>query len=331
MQLVSTATPPVLALLFISQLLLPEVATADVDLTINELAEDVLKRALKKIPDGASVTTSFAEDNIEEYVDISALPVLQEGDYDDNRLSGILSHNASDFKSIDGKLRTKVSWTVSSCICLNDDCKKTASIDMRGVRQIDVAINSARGDSPIIFHDMNGDAGGDDDRLPCLAVYKSPLLNEDEVDFKGCNLVKWYSPPDISIEDNSLHSPRFLVEDCDDGRVDNLRLHEKNEYGGRYLSEEHMCLGRPLTGMEVLPNNAEDIEGNKTEIPYLTLGNIIDRLFLSDFSLPEIPPEIPPIFEDLFEDLFEGLAKLAKGTLSFIAREVRVINDVWSI
>ena len=227
----------------------------EVDLTIDDIARETLNRAVEKIPDGSAVITASAEDKLVYYRDISALPALQK---DGNRLSGILQHGAFDYRSVDGNLRTKVSYAVSSCICLDWYCENTASIDIRGVEQIDNG--ELRGASPIIFHNKTTSSQADDNyaHLPCLAAYKSPVLNEEEIFFDGCDFV------------SSPSAPPFFVENCLDGRVDNLQLLD--------VQDNDELIGRPLTGWEVLPDNTEDIE----DLPYLTLGTFIDS-----FDVPE--------------------------------------------
>mmetsp|Transcript_13285 Transcript_13285/g.20177 ORF Transcript_13285/g.20177 Transcript_13285/m.20177 type:complete len:299 (+) Transcript_13285:158-1054(+) len=283
MQLLSTSTALTIPLLF-HQI---QTTTATVDMTIDAIASDVLYRALERIPDGAAVTTAVAEKSIDKYVDISALPVFQDFDLNDTRLSGILAFNASIFDSVDGNLRTKVSWTVSSCICVDINCDNTSSIDIRGGLNLDAA--GARGYSPILFHDIRSDDMHHN--LPCLAVYHSPLTNKDEVAIgNNCSFVDGYLP-------HSLISHRFEVKNCLNGPVDNMRLYEKSRIDGGYFSDPgnygmagYKYFGRPLTGTEITPSNT-------LVDTYDTIGDLIDDIPFTKITIPVVNIDITDILK----------------------------------
>eukprot|EP00814_Leptocylindrus_danicus_P017156 CAMPEP_0116048354 /NCGR_PEP_ID=MMETSP0321-20121206/29503_1 /TAXON_ID=163516 /ORGANISM="Leptocylindrus danicus var. danicus, Strain B650" /LENGTH=344 /DNA_ID=CAMNT_0003530541 /DNA_START=272 /DNA_END=1306 /DNA_ORIENTATION=+ len=91
---------------------------------------------------------------------------------------------------------------------------------------------------------------------------------------------------------DSLKDPRFLVENCLDGRVDNLRLYEKSQIdGGNYGMTVDKYFGRPLTGMEVTPSNS-------ITDPYHSFGDILDNITFPEIVIPIINVDVGNILKN---------------------------------
>eukprot|EP00978_Attheya_sp_CCMP212_P039931 scaffold212634_cov43-Attheya_sp.AAC.1 len=190
------------------------------DDVIRSIAEEPLKAALLKIGDGSGLVFSSHEQVMmnDGYQDIASL--------DTDRFGNTRDYFTSFFRSgyhefvSNEKIKTKISWVQSSCICLDIMCNKTAAIDIEGIDEADNG--EYRGRSPVVLLDEDGQ------ELPCLGHSKIPPIVD--LDVRGC---RW-----------AHRTPRRRVYDCGPEGVEELRFIDK---------ESGNTVGRSLNKTEILP------------------------------------------------------------------------------
>eukprot|EP00591_Stephanopyxis_turris_P002384 CAMPEP_0195509950 /NCGR_PEP_ID=MMETSP0794_2-20130614/2731_1 /TAXON_ID=515487 /ORGANISM="Stephanopyxis turris, Strain CCMP 815" /LENGTH=480 /DNA_ID=CAMNT_0040637289 /DNA_START=41 /DNA_END=1483 /DNA_ORIENTATION=+ len=205
-------------------------ASDPIDDTIRNIVGRSLPQSLSMIGDQSGFTTSSHEQTIPNYQNITSLDEERFGNTDEY-LTSFLNKGYHEDISRD-KIRTKISWVQSSCICKDIFCQKTAAIDLIGVSQSDNG--DFRGEVPIVLVDEIGDD------LPCLSHSRLPPVSE--LDIEGCS---W----------DSLRK----VKDCDSGKVQSLRFIDK---------KSALVVARALSDTETIPQLAR-FDPDKTLINQL--------------------------------------------------------------
>lgn len=191
------------------------------------VGESLLPNSVRRVGDGAGLTFSTSEQEINEFHDISkgGGPIV----FQNGCFGTVLRANSSEV--IENKVRTKVAWAQAGCICRDEFCNKAAAVDLFGVLQADNG--ELRGYTPILFVDDNGDD------IPCLDNLNHNIVDMDDVVYEGCEVVK------------DVNGSCFLgrcVQGCYDGQIENLVL-RSNSTG--------KVIGRALKNTEKVPMYAK--------------------------------------------------------------------------
>ena len=193
------------------------------DDSIRTIADESLQAALIKIGDGSGLVFSSHENELEEYQDItSSIVGYSSLDY----ITSFLRKGKSEAISKD-RIKTTISWTQSSCICLDTNCKSTGAIDIIGAWESDNG--QMRGETPLLLLDDDGQS-----HLPCLSHSKLPPISE--LDVVGCN---WNA---------TKNGEMIEVFQCGPDSVENLKF---------IIKETGKTVARSLSKKEIVPQLSE--------------------------------------------------------------------------
>lgn len=243
------------------------------DDSILTIAETSLKAALTKIGDGSGLVFSSHENELEEYQDISSFVTDRFGNPSWNYITSFLRKGKTEVIFKD-KIKTTISWTQSSCICLDTKCKKTGAIDIIGAWEADNG--KLRGNTPLLLLDDDGQS------LPCLSHSTLPPITE--LDIVGCN---WNA---------TRASGRIDVFQCGPDSVENLKFinRESGKAVARSLSKREITpelsgFDPDLKMTDIVNNPSLEIQESIVEFPVTFFpGELLEFDYTFSFDIAPV-------------------------------------------